>query len=115
MAPDVFLTTLKPQQKVVTAEDIESSLYYVHVDSAKDADLLDSDDEGEGIDLQRMEVNEGPFTAQGVSEPHGSQAGSSTTSAYPGYRGSRSGLPAARTPLKCQGGPETCGSRAKWD
>lgn len=39
MVSDVFLTTMKPLQKVVTAQDIESSLYYVHVDSAKD-DML---------------------------------------------------------------------------
>lgn len=33
---DIFLTTMKPLQKVVTAQDIESSLYYVHVDGAED-------------------------------------------------------------------------------
>ena len=36
---DIFLTTMKPLQKVVTAQDIESSLYYVHVDGAEDEKL----------------------------------------------------------------------------
>ena len=49
---DVFLTTMKPQQKVVTAQDIESSLYYVHVDNERDAELL------------RSEEDIGSFTAQ---------------------------------------------------
>lgn len=39
---DVFLTTIKPQEKVVTASDVQSSLYYVHVDSAEDYKLLES-------------------------------------------------------------------------
>lgn len=33
---DIFLTTMKPLQKVVTAADVQSCLYYVHVDSADD-------------------------------------------------------------------------------
>ncbi len=36
---DIFLTTMKPLQKVVTAQDIESSLYYVHADGAEDDKL----------------------------------------------------------------------------
>lgn len=40
MTQDVFLTTLKPLQKVVTAQDVESCLYYVHIDSADDEQLL---------------------------------------------------------------------------
>ncbi len=55
---------MKPQQKVVTAQDIESSLYYVHVDSEKDATLLDSEDEEEYGNLDRAQENLGPFTAQ---------------------------------------------------
>ena len=47
---------MKPQEKVVTAQDIESSLYYVHVDSEKDAELLKSEEEGD--------ESLGPFTAQ---------------------------------------------------
>jgi hypothetical protein len=33
---DVFLTPMKPREKVVTAEDVQSSLYYVHVSSEED-------------------------------------------------------------------------------
>lgn len=46
---DVFLTTMKPQQKVVTAQDVQSSLYYMHLDRPNDSRFLDpvgdSDDE----------------------------------------------------------------------
>lgn len=37
---DVFLTPMKPREKVVTAEDVQSSLYYVHVNG--DEDLAES-------------------------------------------------------------------------
>lgn len=37
---DVFLSPMKPREKVVTAEDIQSSLYYVHVEQPEDARLL---------------------------------------------------------------------------
>ena len=46
---DVFLTTMKPQQRVVTAQDVQSCLYYVHVDTYKDMELMkdeESDDRG---------------------------------------------------------------------
>lgn len=33
---DVFLTPLKPREKIVTAEDVQSSLYYVHVNCHDD-------------------------------------------------------------------------------
>ena len=46
---DVFLTTLKPQQKVVTAQDVQSSLYYMHVDRPEDHDLLSSYDASEDV------------------------------------------------------------------
>ena len=39
---DVFLTTMKPQQKVVTAQDVQSSLYYMHLDRPEDSQFLDS-------------------------------------------------------------------------
>ncbi|RMZ66010.1 oxidoreductase [Pyrenophora seminiperda CCB06] len=38
---DVFLSPMKPREKVVTAEDITSSLYYVHVEQPEDANLVD--------------------------------------------------------------------------
>ncbi|KAF2134654.1 hypothetical protein P153DRAFT_362400 [Dothidotthia symphoricarpi CBS 119687] len=39
---DVFLTPMKPREKVVTAEDITSSLYFVHVEQPEDAQLVNS-------------------------------------------------------------------------
>ncbi|KAF2213694.1 hypothetical protein CERZMDRAFT_96520 [Cercospora zeae-maydis SCOH1-5] len=35
---DVFLTPIKPREKIVTAEDVSSSLYYIHVNSPEDHD-----------------------------------------------------------------------------
>ena len=61
---DVFLTTMKPQEKVVTAQDIESSLYYVHVDSEKDAELLRLEEDDKAALLEEDEEDIGPFTAQ---------------------------------------------------
>lgn len=39
---DVFLTTMKPLQKVVTAQDVQSSLYYLHVDNPADDGLREA-------------------------------------------------------------------------
>ena len=36
---DVFLSPLKPREKVVTAEDIASCLYFIHVDRPQDEEL----------------------------------------------------------------------------
>lgn len=36
---DVFLTTMKPRDRVVTAEDVQSSLYYVHINCQEDDEL----------------------------------------------------------------------------
>lgn len=44
-ALDVFLTPLKPRDKVVSAHDVQSSLYYLHVDDPEDSLLLSSEDE----------------------------------------------------------------------
>lgn len=38
---DIFLTTMKPLQKSVTAHDVESCLFYVHLESSEDAKLLE--------------------------------------------------------------------------
>ncbi|KAI0593171.1 hypothetical protein F4775DRAFT_579242 [Biscogniauxia sp. FL1348] len=40
---DIILSTLKPQAKSVTAEDVASSLYYVHLDALEDDPLLPPD------------------------------------------------------------------------
>lgn len=37
---DVFLTPLKPREKVVTAQDVQSSLYYVHFNTDADTEAL---------------------------------------------------------------------------
>lgn len=37
---DVFLTPLKPREKVVTAQDVQSSLYYVHFNTNADSEAL---------------------------------------------------------------------------
>jgi hypothetical protein len=37
---DVFLSPMKPREKVVTAEDIQNSLYYIHVEQPEDARLI---------------------------------------------------------------------------
>ncbi|KAF2477951.1 uncharacterized protein BDR25DRAFT_275542 [Lindgomyces ingoldianus] len=37
---DVFLTPMKPRDKVVTAEDVQSSLYYLHIDQPEDTRLI---------------------------------------------------------------------------
>ncbi|KAI4176200.1 MAG: hypothetical protein LQ346_007937 [Caloplaca aetnensis] len=49
---DVFLTTTKPLQKVVTAQDVQSSLYYVHVDSEDDDQLRRSSESREPDDAE---------------------------------------------------------------
>ncbi|KAF9696322.1 hypothetical protein EKO04_005574 [Ascochyta lentis] len=41
---DVFLSPMKPREKVVTAEDIQSSLYFVHVEHPQDVNLVDTPD-----------------------------------------------------------------------
>jgi hypothetical protein len=43
MCTDIILTTLKPQLKNVTAEDVASSLYYLHLNSEDDVKLLEQD------------------------------------------------------------------------
>lgn len=58
---DVFLTPLKPQQKVVTAQDVQSSLYYMHVDRPEDYDLLSFVDDSD--DLSSEEDGRGKLAA----------------------------------------------------
>lgn len=49
---DVFLTLLKPQQRVVTAQDVQSSLYYMHVDRPEDYELIRSLDDSDHLSDQ---------------------------------------------------------------
>lgn len=37
---DVFLTTTRPLQKVVTAQDVQSSLYFIHMDNDEDDERI---------------------------------------------------------------------------
>ncbi|KAL5373044.1 hypothetical protein DPSP01_013006 [Paraphaeosphaeria sporulosa] len=39
---DVFLSPMKPREKVVTAEDIQNSLYFVHVEQPEDEQLIET-------------------------------------------------------------------------
>ena len=61
---DVFLTTMKPQQKVVTAQDIESSLYYIHVDSEEDLELLRSEEDDHTVLSEEEHMDIEPVPAQ---------------------------------------------------
>ncbi|KAL9598768.1 MAG: hypothetical protein Q9219_004265 [cf. Caloplaca sp. 3 TL-2023] len=58
---DVFLTTIKPLEKVVTAQDVQSSLYYVHVDSPEEDGLRRS--------IDSMHVNELKLSTTGNGMP----------------------------------------------
>ncbi|KAI9771481.1 MAG: hypothetical protein M1840_002101 [Geoglossum simile] len=71
---DVFLTTIKPRQKTVTAEDVTCSLYYLHVNQPEDDALLHdtAEDIGEhpgghersNIELNRVERRPLPPSSQ---------------------------------------------------
>lgn len=45
--PDVFLTPIKPREKVVSAQDIESCLYYIHAHGPDDERILSSGEDEE--------------------------------------------------------------------
>jgi hypothetical protein len=49
---DIFLTTLKPRAQTVTAEDVQSSLYYLHVSSSTDSDFLSAYNSEKQLDEQ---------------------------------------------------------------
>ena len=46
---DVFLTTMKPRQKVVTAQDVQSSLYYMHLDRLEDYGFFHAAGDSNGL------------------------------------------------------------------
>ncbi|KAF2195465.1 hypothetical protein K469DRAFT_699059 [Zopfia rhizophila CBS 207.26] len=50
---DVFLSPMKPRDKVVTAEDVQSCLYYLHVDQPEDARLITPNQPLENVDDSR--------------------------------------------------------------
>ena len=64
---DVFLTTMKPQQKVVTAQDVHSSLYYLHLDRPEDYELLGSSEDSHNLSDKDGHGNlTDPTSASGV-------------------------------------------------
>ncbi|KAF2115489.1 hypothetical protein BDV96DRAFT_81356 [Lophiotrema nucula] len=89
---DVFLSPMKPREKVVTAEDIQSSLYYIHVDQPEDARLV-APAPGSGYADERPVSPKGPPVSRKAVPP---------TLAPPG-------MPAAprRKPLPATLGPRT--------
>ncbi|KUJ10660.1 uncharacterized protein LY89DRAFT_723263 [Mollisia scopiformis] len=65
---DIILTTLKPQLKNVTAEDVSASLYYLHLNTEDDIRFL-QDDEGAGIITEEPEpVLEKPLPRKPLPE-----------------------------------------------
>lgn len=65
---DIILTTLKPQLKNVTAEDVASSLYYFHLNSDDDADLL-ADDSGVIVEEEEpAEIKQKPLPRKPLPE-----------------------------------------------
>lgn len=51
---DVFLTPMKPREKVVTAEDVSSSLYYIHVNATEDYEVPPSRPSSVDADASRL-------------------------------------------------------------
>ncbi|KAI9658322.1 MAG: hypothetical protein M1821_002455 [Bathelium mastoideum] len=57
---DVFLSPLKPKQKVVSAQDVESSLYFVHINQPEDELLL----------RQELHATQQNYTETSATENH---------------------------------------------
>ncbi|KAL8935911.1 MAG: hypothetical protein Q9211_004454 [Gyalolechia sp. 1 TL-2023] len=49
---DVFLTTGKPLQKVVTAQDVQSSLYFIHMDNYEDDERIRRSGDGRPVESE---------------------------------------------------------------
>ncbi|KAL6707554.1 hypothetical protein ACN47E_003903 [Coniothyrium glycines] len=73
---DVFLSPMRPRDKVVTAEDVQSSLYYVHVDQPGDAILIDPETSREPQDgmARRPSPSRPSATVQRKAVPKGAGA-----------------------------------------
>ncbi|KAL8785745.1 MAG: hypothetical protein Q9213_003212 [Squamulea squamosa] len=96
---DVFLTTTRPLQKVVTAQDIQSSLYYIHVDSQDDERLRETTgNNGSMTDESLITLQEDPIdhppgsTSESLpsTDPYDALKGhpKSSLSAFPNPQGS---------------------------
>ena len=66
---DIFLTTLKPQQRVVTAHDVASSLYYFHVDSVHDEEIRELLDIEQGLQRDGEKGKENARPRSGGQSP----------------------------------------------
>lgn len=76
---DVFLTPLKPREKVVNAQDVQSSLYFLHVDSHEDEFLSAEEDRSEtpkhgSLSPSSAHVARKPLPTPPVSPPGGFQS-----------------------------------------
>nr|POF27640.1 hypothetical protein CFP56_71449 [Quercus suber] len=61
---DVFLTPLKPREKIVTAEDVQSSLYYVHIHCEDDHAALET------TEPPAVETNASDMFSTGHTDDH---------------------------------------------
>ena len=64
---DVFLTTIKPLDKIVRAEDVQSSLYYIHADSEQDEELRQEEE-------AKLEIHEDGLLHERTEEQFGTPA-----------------------------------------
>jgi len=69
---DVFLTPLKPREKVVSAEDVQSSLYFLHIDIPEDH-LVELPEETSILDTSTLStISRKPLPTPPVSPAEGS-------------------------------------------
>ncbi|CAD0094850.1 unnamed protein product [Aureobasidium mustum] len=69
---DVFLTPLKPREKVVSAEDVQSSLYFLHIDIPED-DLVELPEEIPVLDTPALStISRKPLPTPPTSPADGS-------------------------------------------
>lgn len=66
--PDIILTTLKPQLKNVTAEDVSASLYYLHLNTEDDVRFLEDSNETSVISEEPEPMPPKPLPRKPVPE-----------------------------------------------
>lgn len=94
--PDVFLTPLKPREKVVTAEDVQSSLYFVHFNSTANESL--SRPSSANADASRLTpITDSPVARKPLLPPRGT-----VTPPYPTADGSHGRQGRSTSPRKSQ-------------
>ncbi|GAB7352636.1 hypothetical protein MBLNU459_g3006t2 [Dothideomycetes sp. NU459] len=92
---DVFLTPLKPREKVVSAQDVQSSLYYLHFDDPEHDNVLDTEVEDEtrcatfshsNLDYtEKAQVSRKPLPTPPMSPTDGFGFGFATEDRKPSY------------------------------